>query len=290
MTPLREHSLPASPCATSTAHTGRHNSTLKNAAHHPRGCTLHRGYPRLTARLTVAGDTPKDLATRRWPPTRWPRPPAPQTSGEGRPVSNRPPSPSPNQPWYGGVWTPVPGRTPRRRSRPGCSPGTTPANRGRHPGTGPRTVRYRPSCESSPRAVAGRGCFPWCPASAARCGRWTPQPRCHIGPARSPESASPAGCWYRKTRRRRRLIDVRKHHAGGQQLLALGFRVAARQLGDSGPAGADVSVDFGHRSPVQLVVIALSLCDPHLNKLEGVNCGPVSQTRVCDTGPGRLIH
>ena len=44
------------------------------------------------------------------------------------------------------------------------------------------------------------------------------------------------------------LIYVRKHHAGGQQLLALGFWVAARQLGDSGAAGADVPAGLGHRS------------------------------------------
>ena len=67
-----------------------------------------------------------------------------------------------------------------------------------------RTVRYRPGCESSPRVVAGRGCCPWCPASAARCGRWTPQPRCRPGPAGSPESANPAGCWSRRSRRCRR--------------------------------------------------------------------------------------
>ena len=47
-------------------HTGRRNSTLKNAAHQPGGCTMRRRYSRFTARLTVAGDTPKDLATRRW--------------------------------------------------------------------------------------------------------------------------------------------------------------------------------------------------------------------------------
>ena len=35
------------------------------------------------------------------------------------------------------------------------------------------------------------------------------------------------------------LKDVRKRHAGGLQLLALCFRVAARQLGDSRAAGAD---------------------------------------------------
>ena len=45
------------------------------------------------------------------------------------------------------------------------------------------------------------------------------------------------------------LKDVRKRHTGGQQLLALGFRVATRQLGDSGAAGADVAVGLGHRSP-----------------------------------------
>ena len=45
------------------------------------------------------------------------------------------------------------------------------------------------------------------------------------------------------------LIDVSKRHAGGQQLLALGFRVAARQFGDSGTAGADVAVGVGQSSP-----------------------------------------
>ena len=45
------------------------------------------------------------------------------------------------------------------------------------------------------------------------------------------------------------LIDVRKCHAGGQQLLALGFRVAARQLGDSGAAAADVAVCLGIALP-----------------------------------------
>ena len=44
---------------------GQHNSTLKNPAHHHGGCTMHMRYSRITARLTVAGDTPKDLATRR---------------------------------------------------------------------------------------------------------------------------------------------------------------------------------------------------------------------------------
>ena len=43
--------------------------------------------------------------------------------------------------------------------------------------------------------------------------------------------------------------------------------------------------------PTPLVRIALYLCGPRLNKLEGVTCGPVSQTRVCDTTqPGRGIH
>ena len=44
------------------------------------------------------------------------------------------------------------------------------------------------------------------------------------------------------------LIDLRKRHTGRQQLLALGFRVAARQLGDSGAAGADVAVGLWQRS------------------------------------------
>ena len=33
---------------------------------------------------------------------------------------------------------------------------------------------------------------------------------------------------------------------------------------------------------LQLVGIALYLCDPRPNKLKGVICGPVSQTRVCE--------
>ena len=45
------------------------------------------------------------------------------------------------------------------------------------------------------------------------------------------------------------LIDVRERHAGSQQLLAVGFRVAARQLGDSGAAGANVAKGLGYRSP-----------------------------------------
>ena len=67
------------------------------------------------------------------------------------------------------------------------------------------------------------------------------------------------------------LIYARKRHAGGQQLLALGFRVAVRQLADS---GAPLSL--------QLVRIALCLCDSYPNKLKRVNCDPVSQTRVCE--------
>ena len=34
--------------------------------------------------------------------------------------------------------------------------------------------------------------------------------------------------------------------------------------------------------PGDLVRIALYLYDPHLNNLKGENCGPVSQTRVCE--------
>ena len=48
----------------------------------------------------------------------------------------------------------------RRRNWPGYSPRATPENRDRHPGTGPRTVRCQPGCESSPRAVASHGCCP----------------------------------------------------------------------------------------------------------------------------------
>ena len=40
---------------------------------------------------------------------------------------------------------------------------------------------------------------------------------------------------------------------------------------------------------LQPVRIALCFCDPHLNKLKGVTCGPVSQTRVCDP-PAKATH
>ena len=42
---------------------------------------------------------------------------------------------------------------------------------------------------------------------------------------------------------------VQPHRPGSQQLLALGFRVAARQLMDSGAADIDVAVGLGRRSP-----------------------------------------
>ena len=78
------------------------------------------------------------------------------------------------------------------------------------------------------------------------------------------------------------LKDVRKRHADSQQLLALGFpgrcptarRLWAGWCGRSRRSRASL--------PLRLVRIALYLCDPHLNKLKGVDCGPVSQTRVCD--------
>ena len=50
------------------------NSPLKNAAYHHGWCMMRRATHALTARLTVAGDTPKDLGTRRWPevdPENW---------------------------------------------------------------------------------------------------------------------------------------------------------------------------------------------------------------------------
>ena len=77
-------------------------------------------------------------------------------------------------------------------------------------------------------------------------------------------------------------IYVRKRHAGSQQLLALGFRGAARQFGDSGAAGAGAAVGRRASLSLQLVRIALCLCDSHPNKLKEVTCGPVSQTRVCE--------
>ena len=46
-----------------------------------------------------------------------------RTTGEEHPVSCRPSSSSPNPPWCGVGWTQVPGRTPRRRSRPRTSAG-----------------------------------------------------------------------------------------------------------------------------------------------------------------------
>ena len=43
--------------------------------------------------------------------------------------------------------------------------------------------------------------------------------------------------------------------------------------------------------PGDLVRIALYLYDPHLNNLKGENCGPVSQTRVCEPPqPERVTH
>ena len=51
------------------------------------------------------------------------------------------------------------------------------------------------------------------------------------------------------------LIDVRERLAGSQPLLALGFRVAALQLGDSGATGADVAVGIGRRSPSNWFVL-----------------------------------
>ena len=146
-------------------------------------------------------------------------------------------------------WTPVPDRTCRRRSRPWYSPRTTPANRGRHPGTGPKAARSRPGFESSLRDVAGRGYCPCCPARATRCGRWTPQPMCRPEPAGRQESTSSVGRWYRRYRRLRHPDRCAERHAGCQQQLTLGLRVSARQLGDSEAAGANVAVGLGHRSP-----------------------------------------
>ena len=260
----------------------------RSAQQHPERHAHHRcaGF---TARLTVAGGTPKDLATRRWltPLATISMTTASCSSDNrrGAPVSCRPPSPSPNPPWCGGEWTP------RRGNRPGYSPRTTPSNRGRHPGTGPKTIHYLPGWESSPRAVADRGCCPWCPASAARCGRWTPQPRCRPGPTRSPESAKPVGCWYRSFRRRRHPDRCEK--APRRQPATAGVRFPGRC-----PTARRLWSDWCGRSrryraslSLQLVRIAPYLCDPHPNKLKGVICGPVSQTRVCDPPqPGRLIH
>ena len=229
------------------AHIGRHNSTLKNAAHKPVGCATRRRYLCFTAHLTVVGATPKDLATRRWlTPLATMSMTAASCSSDNRrgaPVSCRPTSPSPNPPWCGGEWTP------RRGNRPGYSPRMTPSNRGRHPGTGPKTIHYRPGWESSPRAVADRGCCPWCPASAAQAvdghhnqGVALSQPGVQGVPA--PPTVGTGGPGDADI-----LIDARKCLAGSQQLLALGFRVAARQLGDFGATGADVAVGLGNRSP-----------------------------------------
>ena len=70
LTPFREHCqrhhAPQCHGVTPTVHAGRHSSTLKDAAHHHGGRMMRRRYSRFTVRLTVAGDTLKDLATRRW--------------------------------------------------------------------------------------------------------------------------------------------------------------------------------------------------------------------------------
>ena len=135
------------------------------------------------------------------------------------------------------------------------------------------------------------GCCPWCPASAARCGRWTPQPRRRPGPAGSPESAIPAGCWYRRFRRRRRPDRCEKAPRQQPASAGVGFpgrcpptpRLWGGWCGRSRRSRESLSL--------QLVRIALYLCDLHPNKLKGGNCGPVSQTRVCEPPqPERFIH
>ena len=180
--------------ATSTVYTGRHNSTLKNTALQHGGCMICRRYSRFTARLTVAGDTPQDLATRRWlTPLATISMTAASCSSDNR---RRAPSVLPSA---FAVSKPA---LARRPNRPGYGPRTTLASRGRHPGNGPRTVRCRPGRESSPRAAADRGCCPRCPANADRCGRWKPQPRYNQGIALSqpgvqrvpaPPAVSPGG-------------------------------------------------------------------------------------------------
>ena len=102
------------------------------------------------------------------------------------------------------------------------------------------------------------------------------------GPDGSPESTSPAGCWYRRFRRRRRPDRCERAPHRQPATAGVGFPGRCPPARRLWAAGADVAVGLGHRSPVQLVVIALYLYDPHLNKLKGVNCGPVSQTRVCE--------
>ena len=57
-------------------------------------------------------------------------------------------------------------------------------------------------------------------------------------------------------------IDVRKRHPGRQQPLALGFRVAARQFGDSVAAGADVAVGLGYRTSFNWCVLLYTFV-PH---------------------------
>ena len=121
--------------------------------------------------------------------------------------------------------------------------------------------------------------------------RWTPQPRCRLEPAGSPRSASPADCWYRRSRRRRHPDRCEK--VPRRQPATVGVRFPGRC-----PTARRLWGDWCGRSrrsreslSLQPVRIALCLCDPRLNKLKGVNCGPVSQTRVCDPpNQGETIH
>ena len=103
--------------------------------------------------------------------------------------------------------------------------------------------------------------------------------------------ASPAGCWYRRSRRRRRPDRCEKAPRRQPATVRVGFPgrcPTARRLWGSWCGRSRRSRASPSR---QLVRIALCLCDPRLDKLRGVNCGPVSQTRVCEPlQQGRFIH
>ena len=187
----------------------RHNRTLKNAAHHHGGCMMRKRYSRFTARLTVAGDTPKDLAPRRCltPPATNLMTAASCSSDNRRESSQflcRPPSPSPNPPWCSVEWTPVPGRTPRRRNRPEYTPRTAPANRA----SASRYWAQGCSLSARLRILTPRRCRSWMfPIDVQPAPPDAVDGHHNQGVALSQpgvqESASPAGRWYRRFRKRR---------------------------------------------------------------------------------------
>ena len=85
----------------------------------------------------------------------------------------------------------------------------------------------------------------------------------------------------------RRFSQAAGQGAGGKPAELIDTRPARVLDAGHQPSARTAYFNF---AAYKLVRIALYLYAPHLNKLEGVNCGPVSQTRVCDTGPGRVIH